>query len=207
MSTGTPRDPEKNREYSRRWRAADPERAREANRQSHERNREERNARRRAKAAEARGGPPPEVTRMTEDEVKARRREDNRINIARYLFNSAKARAKKKGLAFTITKDDVVVPERCPYLDIEIQVCDGVHCDTSPSLDQIIAGGGYVPGNVEVISYRANAMKRDATPEELVMFAKKILERFQGLAAEGGRKLTDAPSAKGPKDEHGNVEG
>jgi hypothetical protein len=38
---------------------------------------------------------------------------------------------------------------------------------SSPSLDRIRPELGYVPGNVAVISYKANAIKQGATPEEL----------------------------------------
>ena len=43
----------------------------------------------------------------------------------------------------------------------------------SPSLDQIVPGLGYVKGNVQVISHRANTLKSDGTLEEfkkLVIF-------------------------------------
>lgn len=37
----------------------------------------------------------------------------------------------------------------------------------SPSLDKIIPSLGYVPGNVRIISARANLLKNDATVDEL----------------------------------------
>jgi hypothetical protein len=49
----------------------------------------------------------------------------------------------------------------------------------SPSLDRIDNNKGYIKGNVEVISWKANIMKSNASPEELVEFAKAILEKFQ----------------------------
>lgn len=36
-----------------------------------------------------------------------------------------------------------------------------------PSLDRINPDRGYVPGNVQVISFRANTLKNNATREEL----------------------------------------
>jgi hypothetical protein len=38
--------------------------------------------------------------------------------------------------------------------------------DTSPSLDKINPELGYVPGNVAIISYRANRIKNNGTAEE-----------------------------------------
>jgi hypothetical protein len=39
--------------------------------------------------------------------------------------------------------------------------------DNQPSLDRVIPALGYVPGNVRVISFRANRLKQDATAEEV----------------------------------------
>ena len=45
------------------------------------------------------------------------------------------------------------------------------------TVDRIDSSLGYVKGNVWVVSYRANAIKRDATPEELRRIADAIVER------------------------------
>lgn len=39
--------------------------------------------------------------------------------------------------------------------------------DTSPTLDRLNNAWGYVPGNIAVISHRANKLKGDATAKEL----------------------------------------
>jgi hypothetical protein len=99
-------------------------------------------------------------------------------NHERFLVAGAKRRAKEKGIPFSITKDDIVIPEFCPYLGIPITRGPGKACSNSPSIDEIVQGKGYVPGNIEVMSYKANAMKNNATIPELVLFAKKVLEKF-----------------------------
>jgi hypothetical protein len=48
----------------------------------------------------------------------------------------------------------------------------------SPSLDRIKPELGYVPGNIQVISARANVMKNDATPEELLAFANWVYRTY-----------------------------
>lgn len=85
------------------------------------------------------------------------------------LYYGAKHRAKKTGLPFNLTPKDIVIPEFCPVLGMKLQECVGKKGpgDSSPSVDKIIPSLGYVKGNVRVISYRANAIKRDASAEEL----------------------------------------
>lgn len=94
------------------------------------------------------------------------------------MLTNARARAKKRGIPFGLTESDFDVPEKCPVLGYYLERGKGNNQFNSPSLDQIIPGLGYIPGNIEVISLKANFMKQDATPEELIRFAKHYLERF-----------------------------
>lgn len=78
-------------------------------------------------------------------------------------------------MPFAITIDDIEVPLRCPALGIELRVADRAYHDAcSPSLDRVIPALGYVPGNVQVISFRANEIKNSATAEELEMIAAYV---------------------------------
>lgn len=95
-------------------------------------------------------------------------------NLEKYLVQGAKQRAKKYGLPFDITYLDVVIPKKCPYLNIPLIPFSEW---SSPSLDRILPELGYVKGNIQVISTKANTMKNNATPEELLSFAKEILCR------------------------------
>lgn len=84
------------------------------------------------------------------------------------MVTNARVRAGKKGVPCTITQADVSIPKLCPVLGIPIQVSvTGSPTDDSPSLDRIIPQLGYVPGNVVVISNRANRIKNDATFAEI----------------------------------------
>ncbi len=38
----------------------------------------------------------------------------------------------------------------------------------SPTIDRVDNTKGYIPGNVAVISYRANCLKRDSSLDELI---------------------------------------
>ena len=83
------------------------------------------------------------------------------------MLESARCRAKKRGLDFNLTIEDVVIPAVCPILGIEIKRKDGRGGrEFSPSLDRIIPSLGYIKGNTAVISYRANRIKNDGTAEE-----------------------------------------
>lgn len=95
------------------------------------------------------------------------------------LLHSAKERAKEKGLPFDLVIEDIVVPEVCPLLGVTLvrSKVKGPRAE-SPSLDRIEPSKGYVKGNVWVVSYRANAIKQDATPEELERMAAAIRARL-----------------------------
>jgi hypothetical protein len=65
----------------------------------------------------------------------------------------------------------------CPYLGVQMERGVSNACRTSPTLDRIDPAKGYVEGNVQVISQMANAMKQDATPAQLVAFARAVLQQ------------------------------
>lgn len=90
-----------------------------------------------------------------------------RRNIETVLLNSARNRARKKGVPFDLQKEDVIVPAICPVLGIKIEVGNGNSHANSPSIDRIVPEKGYVRGNVIVVSHRANTIKNDASIEEL----------------------------------------
>jgi hypothetical protein len=60
----------------------------------------------------------------------------------------------------------IVIPAVCPVLGIPI-VLGEQRSENSPSLDRITPKLGYVPGNVRVISDKANRLKGDRTLGEL----------------------------------------
>ena len=107
-----------------------------------------------------------------------REHQRNRPPLYSMLVN-AKTRAKAKGIEFDISAEDVVFPERCPYFGLELRRNrNGRILDNSPTLDRIDVRKGYVKGNVEVISNRANRIKNDGTAEE----HRQIAERMTRLA-------------------------
>lgn len=96
------------------------------------------------------------------------------------MWQRAKTRCAKSGKEFSIDKEDVVIPKLCPILGIELEVHKGSPGGKpySPSLDRIDSSKGYVKGNVWVISQLANAMKANATEDQLRTFSKYWLDRL-----------------------------
>lgn len=92
------------------------------------------------------------------------------------MLSAARSRARTKGLPFSLKPDDISMPDRCPVLHIPLNTG---HRDNAASLDRIKPARGYVPGNVVVISQRANRIKNDATASELYDIAEWLsaLER------------------------------
>lgn len=116
--------------------------------------------------------------------TKARTRDPRSV-----LYFNAKARAKRDGLPFTITQDDLTIPSHCPILGIPLAAAKGRGgADHSPSLDRIRPELGYVPSNVIVISNRANRLKSDATIKELRDIASFYATLRRGVRVSGSYK-------------------
>lgn len=99
-----------------------------------------------------------------------------------HLIGAARQRAKAKDLPFDLTVDDFEIPEFCPILGLKLEVSDGRGAGAnSATLDRMDPPLGYVPGNVWVISARANMMKSDANADELRRFAAWIDKTFPDL--------------------------
>ena len=85
----------------------------------------------------------------------------------RQILNRTKCRARKSGTEFNLELKDIIIPTKCPILDIDIFVCEGGMKDNSPSIDRIDNNKGYIKGNIQIISNRANRIKSDSSLEEL----------------------------------------
>ena len=93
------------------------------------------------------------------------------------LWYRAKENSKARKFEFNIDVEDIVIPEKCPYLNITLTT-SLVDCQKPNyySIDRIDSKKGYVKDNVQVISRLANTMKNNATIEQLIMFAEGILK-------------------------------
>ena len=97
------------------------------------------------------------------------------------ILRSIKHRAKTKNLDFDLDAEYVfsIAPDICPVLNTPLSwsIRSGKNTINSPSIGRIDSSKGYLKGNIQVISNRANTIKNDATLEELkslVLHMEKI---------------------------------
>lgn len=102
--------------------------------------------------------------------------ENNREKI---LLTSSKQRAEKSNIEHTISEEDIIIPELCPFLNIPLTTFRGRgRQKTNASIDRIDSTKGYIPGNIQIISDLANRMKQDASQQELITFAQGVLRLY-----------------------------
>lgn len=89
------------------------------------------------------------------------KRHKSKLTTEERMLNNAKHRASKRGLEFSIELSDITIPEQCPIFRMPFV---GQY---RASLDRINSTEGYVKGNIQVISHRANMIKNCATLDEL----------------------------------------
>lgn len=90
-----------------------------------------------------------------------------KLNLRYRIIIATKCRAKKKGIPFDLSVDDIKVPKVCPILGIKLNTNRKKASFDSPSIDRIKPSLGYIKGNVAIISYKANAIKSNATWREI----------------------------------------
>lgn len=106
-------------------------------------------------------------------------RKNVKVALTTTMFHLARQRARARGITFDITKADIVIPERCPVLGMELSAGTGKLHDASPTLDRIDPKQGYVKSNIAVISHRANRLKSNACLDEL----EALTEWLRGVSA------------------------
>jgi len=95
-----------------------------------------------------------------------------------------KQKCKKDGIPFNLDRYDLVVPEYCPVLGMKLKCNARARGDDSASVDRINPRGGYVKGNIVVVSCLANFIKYTATWEQIravANFYERLEENNGGL--------------------------
>lgn len=111
--------------------------------------------------------------------------------FAECMFGAARSRAKKRGLEFNIELSDIVIPDKCPILEVPFIYGTKGDYSYTPSLDRIDNSKGYIKGNIMVISQKANSMKNSATWDELHKFVKNIIRYSPSYTKGEGIELQD----------------
>ena len=117
------------------------------------------------------------------EKIRKRNREPHAANVdkdpkgtwLKKTFGRAKARAKRRGLPYDEKCPDLEMPDVCPVLGIALiypNALKNKRSSNSPSLDRLENPLGYVAVNLRVISFRANALKNDATVEAVIQYMK-----------------------------------
>ena len=97
-------------------------------------------------------------------------KENYKNNTREYnIWHRAKTRSKASGLEFNLELTDIVIPELCPVFKVPFITGD---TDLTPSIDRIDPTKGYIKGNIIIISNKANRIKSNATPEEIMQVAQ-----------------------------------
>lgn len=107
------------------------------------------------------------------------RRSQRKTNPEKFLLTSARRRARETNRSFSLSLADIRMPEVCPVFKKPLVFGSGKCHPFSPSIDSIRPELGYVPGNIAIISLRANSIKQNATPEEIRLVAdwlEKVLQ-------------------------------
>jgi hypothetical protein len=92
----------------------------------------------------------------------------------RVLLSTAKTRAKRRGLVFDLKETDFLyLPLFCPVFGIRLRYHNHKQAPDSASIDRINSDLGYVRGNVQIISWRANQLKSDGTAQEHFLISQK----------------------------------
>lgn len=102
--------------------------------------------------------------------------------------------AKKRGLPFSLTPADAMISACCPVLGTAFDWNDK---NRKPSIDRIDNNKGYIPGNIRVISLRANRLKSDATLEEVIKIASYMESSASGSQVPNLPRTATAPAQAG----------
>jgi hypothetical protein len=109
-----------------------------------------------------------ESTGLSEDELKAAR-----LKFTRKRENNKKQGNYEWGIEFT----DIIWNTTCPILKTPIDYFTESRNGCSCSFDRIDNDKGYIKGNVQIISLRANSIKRRYSLEELEL----ILDSYKNI--------------------------
>jgi hypothetical protein len=114
------------------------------------------------------------------NESRLRRRARDPIG---FMVQRIKVSAKARGLAFNLTSRDLRMPNKCPVFGLKLvwpKRLGHRRPPNMPTIDRVNSRRGYVRGNVQIISSRANGLKSNATLGELKALVRYIERANRG---------------------------
>lgn len=96
-------------------------------------------------------------------------------------IRGARRRAKRDGLPFALTKEDMgAAPRRCPCCGVRMRRGDR-HGGrrTTPTLERIVTLEGYVPGNVIWLCWLCNTTKSNLSLVQLYQIADFFHDEYR----------------------------
>lgn len=97
----------------------------------------------------------------------------------RALLYQYRSYAKRKGIEFNLTIEDIIIPEKCPLIDEPItRIIGAGKVMYNPSIWLMDETLGYIKGNIMIVSILANSMRSGTSKDKLILFAKRIKKLY-----------------------------
>jgi len=187
------KDPEKQNEYSKKYRLENKEKINEYGKKYYQENKEKRTESYKKYYQENKekiNEHSKEYYQENKEKINEQTKQYRLENKEKWMCNTSKVRAKQKNLPFNLSTEYLkeIWPEdnKCPALGITMRKGDFCVTDHSPTLDRIIPKLGYIKGNVQVVSALANRIMSNATVNQVMAVAKHYEKITKEL--ENGKK-------------------
>lgn len=105
--------------------------------------------------------------KTNKENIKLYTRAWRKNNPEKKYLSGIKSRAKRSGMEFNLSEQDIIFPKICPILHIPLEITEGRQTDRTPAADRVNNARGYTKDNVRFISHKANRMKSDMTIEQV----------------------------------------
>ena len=93
----------------------------------------------------------------SDENIRRQQRPRRAARPRQHIWSRARSLARRAGIPFTIKPEDISLPTHCPVFGRPLlRRASLAQKDRAASIDKIVPEPGYVPGNIRVISLRAN---------------------------------------------------
>ncbi len=120
-----------------------------------------------------------------------------------FIWRRTKISAKNRGLDFNLEPSDIRIPAVCPVYGMPLVIADkrgderiGPHLENVATIDRVDPARGYVKGNVQIVSFKANRLKSDCTPEHFRKMIANVEAHLAGKTPVGTKTKKEVQHAK-----------